>query len=298
MNIHRAFVCAVAVVVFLAASPVFAQDYEIRLTRDARAGEKYNLTASGVLSEQMTMSAKGTVLQKNAAFHTMKLEGIVTVLEVDKLKEERKLRLDISKCLVSAGGNAEEQEVLKKGTQVVAQIKDGQEEFLVDGNVAPKDVAKLLGHFISLRAGQVNDDHIFGTKERKKVGDSWPVNSVKAAADLSTKGMKVSPENIKGNTMLEKLVVVDGRECLKLDAKIDMSNISLPLPSGLTVEKSDMSATFSGEFPVDVSIRRLSEQLAMTVAITAKGKPNPDIPEITLFMTMERSRSMKWKLIE
>lgn len=218
MNIRRILMHAVIAAVFLAASHAFAQDYEIRLTRDVRAGEKYNLTASGSLSEKMIMSAQGQVIQKNASTHEMMLEGIVTVLEVDDLKEERKLSLDISRCLVSAGGESGQKEVLKKGTQIVAQRKNGHDEFLVDGEAAAKDVATLLGHFISLRSGHVNDDHIFGTKERKKVGDSWPVNRDKAAADLTAKGIKVARENITGNTTLEKLVEVDGRKCLKLNA--------------------------------------------------------------------------------
>lgn len=79
---------------------------------------------------------------------------------------------------------------------------------------------------------------------------------------------------------------------------INMSKIELALPAGFAVENSTMHATFSGEFPVDSSLRRLSEDVAMTVAITAKGKPGPDIPEVTMSMTMDRSKSMKWKLIE
>lgn len=299
MNTRTTFVHAVTAFVLLAAASVaFAQDYEILMTRGARAGEKYELSASGILNEQMAMSSQGKTLQTNSSSFAMKLEATAEVLEVDDRKDESRISLLISRCTVSGQGDDGEKEVLKKGARVVAQMREGKQEFLVDGQAASGEAAKVLSHFISLRTGETNDDHIFGTKERRKVGDSWPVNSVKAAADLSTKGMKVAKEDITGRTTLEKLVEVDGRKCLKINAGIKMSRIGLALPAGFEIEKSNMSATFSGEFPVDPSIRRLAEEMAMTVAITAKGRPGPEAPEISLSINMVRSKRMKWKLLE
>ncbi|MGA2152676.1 MAG: hypothetical protein ABSG48_11075, partial [Geobacteraceae bacterium] len=193
MSIRIMVVCAI---LLITASRVFAQDYEIRLTRDAEAGEKYELTVSGSISKQMTMSSQGQVLQKNASSFTANLEGTVTVLEIDEMKREKKLSLLVSRCLVSSNGSTKEREALPKDTQVVAQIRDGQKEFLIDGNVVSRDIAEMLGILISLPISQATDDDIFGTKEHRKVGDSWPVNGVKGAADLSSKGIKVDAKDI------------------------------------------------------------------------------------------------------
>lgn len=295
MNFRGVMVCAV---VLLTASHVFAQNYEIRLTRDVRAGEKYELAASGSLSEQMTMLAQGQVLHKDTTSITAKLEGTVTVLEVDELKRERKLSLVVSRCLMSTNGSTVEKEVLAKDTQVVAQLRDGQMEFLIDGKVVSKDIAKMLGLLISLPTSQTTDDDIFGTKERKKVGDSWAVNSSKGAADLSFEGIKVNADDIKGSTKIDKLLVVGGTNCLQLSSRMEISNILPPLPEGLTVTESNMSATFTGEFPVDVSMRQMSEGITMSMVLVAKGKPIPDAPEITLSMNMEESKHAKQKSIK
>jgi hypothetical protein len=292
MSIRIVLLCAV---LLFTASRVIAQDYEIRLTRDAKAGEKYELTVSASVSKQMTMSSQGQVLQKNASSITAKLEGTVTVLEIDEMKREIKLSLLVSRCLASANGSAEEREALAKGTQVVAQMRDGRKEFLIDGNAVSKDISEMLGMLISLPISQATDDDIFGTKEHRKVGDSWAVNSVKGAVDLYSKGMKVGAEDIKGSTKLEKLIVAGGTNCLQISSRMGMINITPPLPRGLTVTKSNVSATFSGEFPVDVSIRPLSETMTVSMAFVAKGRPAPDAPEVTLTMNMEESKHAEQK---
>ncbi len=290
MSIRRVLVCSI---VLLACSRVFGQDYEIRMTRPAKVGQKYRLVASGSLSEQMTMSAEGQVLKSNKLLLTAELEGVVTVLQVDKLKRETKVRLLVSKCLMSMNGKSNKKGALPKGTQVVAQLRDGEEEFLVEGKAVPKDTAKMLGLFISFSTEQVTDDDVFGTKERKKVGDSWAVNSILAAKDLAADGIKVDAENIKGSTTIKKVVVVDGTKCLLLSAKMTIDKLVVPVPPGMTVQKASVSAALSGEFPVDTSIRLLSEKKKRTMEILAKGKLDPDGPEVTLSIKMAQSDQVK-----
>lgn len=295
MSIRGVLVCSI---LLLICSCAFVQDYELRMTRPTKVGREYELITSGSLSEQMTMSAQGEVLRSDKFSLTAKLEGIVTVLQVDELKRERKLRLLVSKSVMSMNGNINEEEALPKGTQVVAQLRDRRKEFLIDGKNVPEEIAKMLDLFISFPTTRVTDDDIFGTKERKKVGDSWAVNSMEAAKDLATEGINVDAENIKGSTTIEKVVVVDGKKCLQLSAKLEISMLAPPLPPGLTVEKSNMSAAFSGTFPFDTSIPRLSEGENMTMEVVAKGKLNPDSPEVTLSIKMMKSVQMKQKALK
>jgi hypothetical protein len=284
--------------VILTTSCLFAQDYEIRMTRAAEVGEKFALTASGAMSEQVTLSNQERVLKKDAASFTAKLEGTVTVLEIDELKREIKLSLLLSHLFVSTSGETNEKEALPKGTQVVAQLRNGKEEYLVNGDVASKEIAKVLNLFISLPITKKTDDDVFGTKDRKRVGDHWPVNTANGAEALAALGVKVDADNIKGTMNFEKLVVVDGINCLQLNGKMEMSNIALPLPAGLVVESSSISTTYSGEYPVDLAIRHLSEEISLKINLMAKGKPKPDAPEITMSMNMEKSKQMKLKFLK
>ena len=295
MNLHRVLICAVAI---LAGSPVLAQDYEIRLTRPAKVGQKYEVIMSAEKSEQMTISVEGRVVQETKSFLSATLEGTITFLKVDKLQRESEIRLLVSKCRKKTGKNAVEEEVLPKGTQVVARRRDSKKEFLVNGKVAGKDIAKVLDLFFSLKESQVTDDDILGTKERKKLGDSWAINSRMAAQDFTSEGLKVDVENIKGSAKIEKVVVVRSTKCLQISGKTELGMITPPLPVGFKIEKSNLSLTFSGEFPVDTSIGRLSEKITGTMALLAKLKPSSDAPEITLSMKMTQSKQMQRKLLK
>jgi hypothetical protein len=295
MGIRKVLIC---LIFLLVCSRVFAQDYEIHMTRAAKPGDRYELIASGSLSEQMTMSSQGQVLRNNKRFLSAKLEGIVTVLQVDELKREKILSLLVSKSVMSTNVNANKEEALPTGTQVVAQLRDGQKEFLIDGKAVSEDIAKMLDLFISFPTTQTTDDDIFGTKERKKVGESWTVNSIMAVKDLASDGVEVDLANIKGHTKLEKVVTVEGIKCLLLSAKMEISKLVPPLPSGLTVEKSNMSAIFSGEFPLDISIRPLSQKNNMSMEVLAKGKFSPDTPEVTLSTEMTKSGYEKYRFLK
>lgn len=285
----------VSAVILLAVSRVLAEDYEIRMTRPAKVGDKYEMIASGARTEKVTMLVGGKVAKADGRSMTAKLEATVTVQEIDSLKREKKINLVVSKCVAATEGAANEEEVLRKGAQVVAQLQGKEKEFLVDGEAASKDIAGILDLFISFPTTPTTDDDIFGTKERKKVGDSWPVNKAKAVEDLSDEGMSVKAEDIKGSTKLEKLAVVDGVQCLHLSAKLDIGKLSAPLPPGMAIEKAAMTATFEGDFPLDVSKDCLSQGMTMTMSMIAKGKPSPDAPEMTLSTKREETRKMKRK---
>jgi len=291
MAVIRTTICILLV---LACSTVFAQDYEIRLHRPQKAGDRYELTASGSMTEQMVLSGKQQVIRENRSSLSCELSGVVTVLETDAMMRDKTIRLVVSRCVLSGDGKSYENEVLAKGTEVIARLDKKRETFLIDDKPASPEVEKVLGLFFFPHTSEVTDDDVFGTRERKKVGDSWPVNSSVAARDLEDEGMRVKAENVKGSTTLEKVVDVDGIKCLHLSGNMELTGMDFPLPPGFTVEFSDMSAVLSGDFPVDTSIAPLSETGTMTMAFVGKGKPSPDSPEVTL--SIEKSKSTEIRL--
>ncbi len=283
-------------VLLLAGFQLLAQDYEIRMSRESKVGEKYELTGTGSTSEDSTITGQGQVLQKQSSFLEAKLEATVTVLAVDSLKRESKVSLVVSRCQAMTNLKADTQDLLPKGTVVVAQLMaNGKPEFQVDGKVVAKDVAKALGLFISLPTGKSTDDDMFGTQERKKIGDSWSVNSAKAAADLAEKEIKVSADNVKGQTTVEKLVETDGVKCLRLSCSMEASNVPVPLPPELKIEKATLSGTFSGDFPLDLARNRQAESAEITMSVLAKGRPAPEAPALTLLLKNKQIKKLQRK---
>ena len=59
--------------------------------------------------------------------------------------------------------------------------------FEIEGAPASGKVSKALDLVVNITSGGPTDDDIFGTTERKKAGDSWPINKAVAITDANAK---------------------------------------------------------------------------------------------------------------
>jgi len=270
MRLDRMLICLIALVV---GSQVFAQDYEIRLTRPAKVGLKYETVISVTRATQKITKSQGEIKEKYSSSFTTTFEGTITVLKVDKLQRASELRLLVSKCLEKMGAFGTLEEVLTKGTQVVARRNDSGMEFLVDGKAVSKGVGGVLEQLFSLPRSQVTADSIYGTKDRKKVGDSWAINSAESAKDASSVGTQVDKKNISGSTRLKNVIEYQGKKCLQISTTVEGVNFTPPLlPDGMAVEKSKITFSYLNIYPIDKSIGSLAFTGTLFMSLEAKSK--------------------------
>lgn len=263
-----------------------AQDYEIKLVRTVKVGDKYGVVATGTAEQHVTMTVSGQPAPPRDQVMSASLTAKAEVLAVTAGGREAKSRFTITKLTRTSGPQTDEP--LPAGTVVVAERTGTKTEFKVgDAPVAP-EVGKVLGLLISLESDQgANDDVVFGSKARRKVGDSWPIDSSAAAADAATKGgMKIDPANITGTTTLAEAQ----KDGLKITAAMTMKEVGIPLPPGMTVTASAFTADFSGIFPVDTSKRAVHNAFSMNGKVECAGKAGDK--ELTMVMTMKQARDV------
>ena len=276
---------------FLGTSVALAQDYEIKLTRPMKVGAEYHMAAVGHSSMKTTVKADGKVAQEQSEDFSVDFESDVKALEVDKNGDPSKVTLTVDKCILKQGGA--EKLLLAKGTVVSASVKDDKDVFEVAGQPVDAETAKALSVVVTLGKNHASDDEIFGTKERKKVGDHWAMNAELAAKDLQELAPGIKKEDIAGTVTLDKVVKVGTTDCLQVSAEMTANNMALPLPAGMKVEQSKLQAHFSGMFPIDISKDMMEESESMTMSMTAKGKPNPDGPEMIIEMAAQQNKTVK-----
>jgi hypothetical protein len=176
----------------------------------------------------------------------------------------------------------------------VVKKLNGKPAFLVDGKPVDKKAAAVLGILFAPPHSKVTDDDIFGTKERKKVGESWPINRDLAIMDIAKKGVQI--EDLAGTTKLEKVFVVDGLKCLKVTAEMETDKFTLPFSPMLKVKKSEMHMSFSGEIPAnknaDTTNVALKTEMNMSTIFSATGKPNPQTPEMKISVESSRKQTI------
>jgi hypothetical protein len=265
-------------------APLSAQDFEIKLVRPAKVGERYGVQSKGSQEQHLTVTIAGKAAPPQDQVMSAALTAKAEVLAVSPKGREIKTRFTVVKMTKMTGGRTDD--VLPAGAVIVGERADAKTEFTVDGKPAASDVAQLLGLVISLENDHgADDDTIFGTKERKKVGDTWHVNAAAAAADLAkSEGMTVDAANISGTVALAEQV----KDNLKITGALDMKQVAFPLPAGMHVTSSDLKASFSGLFPVDVAKSAASMSMGMDGKLECAGKIGEQ--DAAMVMIIKRSR--------
>jgi len=278
------------------ASAVFAEDYAIKLTRPDKPGFKYEVARTATLKTARSLKEGETLLKSSSSVMTIDFASERTVLEVNDRGGDTKCSYKIARCTVTTGNAAGE--LLSVGTEVIASVEDGKKVFRVNDAVVSPRVSEVLNEVVSLSRAQATDDDVFGTAERKKIGETWPINSTLAAADLSKEGPPVKPEDITGTVKLVGLAKIGEIPCLEVSADVSLKTTnpppSMPAFEGFTFSVGSMKASYSGKLPIDPSLRDSDESADMAITMVFLGDlPASGGPRQTMEMT--RSRGMVGK---
>jgi hypothetical protein len=261
-----------------------AADYVIQLNRPMKAGAEFHISAVGKETTKESRTTDGKAMPDDVSERSIALDGTMKVLEVYKNGQPSKVIVTVEKCLIRLGAD---EKPLAKGTVITGTAKDGKDVFEVGGKTV--NLNEILGLVIDLGKGGASNDEVFGTKDRKKVGDSWAMNSVLAASEAKKAGFNATQDNIKGTASLEKVVKVGETECLQLKHEMSVTGFSVPLPPTMKLEKGTVSMKMGGLYPVDTSKGPLEESTKMTMILAIKGKPKADGPEVATEMTTTKT---------
>lgn len=275
---------------FLGTSVALAQDYEIKLTRPTKVGAEYHIAAVGRKSMKTTTKLDGKVAEEQSENFAVDFESDVKALEVDKNGKPSKVSLTVDKCILKQGGAGKP--LLAKGAVVVASVKDDEAVFETAGQPVDAETAEALDLVVELGRNRASEDEIFGTKERKKVGDHWDMNAELFAKELqdAMKGSTVKKEDVAGTITLDKVVKVGTTDCLQISAEMTVNNVTMP---DMKVAQIKVQTHFSGLFPMDFSKDIMEESVSMTMSMTVKGKLDPNGPEIVVDSVVERNGDVK-----
>lgn len=281
------------------------KQYEIKIARSIPVGTKYALTADGALLRQVTLHVAGRDQKQPDDGFGIHLEGTVEVLALDEVGEEAKVSCVIDKCnrITSEG----EKELVATGKTLIAEGKGKDTKFHYDdGKELPKEASEALELVISLDTGdEVTDDDMFGTKDKQKVGASWPVHAEPVSKDAARVGVIVKPEDVEGSFKLDGLRKVGDAECMSVSGNLKMKKLMRKddeddgLPAGFTVTGGSMEARYGGLFPLDVSAGTLSESVSMTFVTNVKGKGGPGgNQELKIESRVQRAAELKRRFLK
>ena len=288
MHIHAARRwTAAAVVVLLPVVLLGAQqDYAIKLHRPAVTGTTYVVVASAGEDQTMTTSIEGQSGPADTTSISVELTAHVTTLAISPNGKESKISLviDKSKCAVSGITS----EVLPAGTTVVGVREADESIYSVNDTMVNPRATKCLKLALPVGGSDTsNDDRVFGTAARQKVGSSWALNSALVSQELlKSSGLMVEPRNVSGSVRLADVASFAGQPALHIVGQIKMINVMVPLPPAIAVKSSEFTAALSGLFPVDPS--RAGGQSSMTMTGRVECEADANGRKARLLMTMNQ----------
>jgi hypothetical protein len=249
-----------------------AADYEIKLTRAPKVGQKYTLKVEGALTRETTLSMAGREATSVKEGFGVQLEGTVEVLGINGDGEEAKVAFTVSKCIrLTEDG---ESEIVPAGRVVTATGGKEDTTFTIDQGELSAEAKESLD--LVLRMGEedgFNDDKIYGTTKRQPLGATWALNAQAASDEAKADGFKFEPKDITGSLKLEKVEKVGDIECLRIGGDTHIKSFVADPPPQMTFDRGELKARYWGLYPVDSSIGgTLAEAVSVTHTTSFHGK--------------------------
>ena len=270
--------------------------YEIRLDRPSKVGEKYGVSSFVATKTVSKVTTEGEDEPRSVRDSVgINLEGEIEVLAVTPRGAELKVACTVGKCTVTDGDKT--QDVIPAGKVILAEWKGDKTAYAVklDGGKTlpvPERLAGVLDDVLRIANPEdEGNDVVFGTKQKQKVGATWPVNAKAAVKELEREGMKVAEEDVSGSTKLAEKTKAGGVDCLKIEttfkAKNATDNGKGPARQ-MTLEKGELSVSVTTVMPVDPALPPVSDGGVLKIKSVLKGK-NPEGKAMTVEMDMDRS---------
>jgi len=279
---------------------IFAKEYEVRLSRSFKIGQDFEYIGTGENVDKTIVKIKGREPVITNTYLWCEIVGKFTVLKIDKLNRPVEFKLLVSNSGKRISKNGVKQALLQKGTLLFCKVGDKKQEFLIDSVPVDKDIYVALKTLFSSRNSKTTDDDIFGTSDKKKIGDSWSVNIDNIFSSDVFKSFKFeAKDSIKGTTKLDKLIVKDGFNCLHLSSSMNFKKFHpSALPSTMDLTGSTITINMSGLFPVDTTLAPLNMKMKKHVILIAKGVTKPGGPNIEFSKVITTAGSKSYKLLK
>ncbi len=262
-----------------ATAPAAEKAYAIVLHRPSHVGDKFNDTVKVNSTRKATVTVAGEVVNEATETRTFELSGVVAVTAVNKRGDETGTTTTIERFVKMEGDKATP--LLDKGAVVVMTVEDGKRKYALQDGPLPEEARSALDtmHPGKVREDKLTDDDVLGTKEPKKVGQSWPINADAAAREANAAGgMKIESKDVKGTLKLAGVKTIEGKECLEVTGEMTVENVKLgdgvASPPGLSVEKGMLRGTFEGLYPADAAAQALQQKDARVAEMVFGGQVN------------------------
>jgi len=166
----------------LVVSATSAQDspetlWTIKTGRALKAHDEYIVHTTYTDLRRVVLRDEGGVMMDSAVTFKISFDALVNVASTTEDGQEKEKYLSVRNCMIEQHGK--QTDLLPTGTKIRAWFSDSGSVYTIEGKPAPDSLQALLSMFIRSEGGTKTSDILDPPvkKNRRKVGDSWPVNT-------------------------------------------------------------------------------------------------------------------------
>ncbi|MFK7988028.1 MAG: hypothetical protein AB8I08_18555 [Sandaracinaceae bacterium] len=246
--------------------------HTIQLTRPAAVGDRFQERGLFTRRRQQRVTVDGQAVEEETTEQVLEMALSTQVMEVNA-RGAAMVTVHTVERAVLRDANGESQ-VVPVGSVIrvrrVVRSGSGEEGSieLVDGTLS-EEALDVLDMAFSTTVSPTGDDDVFGTDTPRQVGDSWPIDTGRAAQDLNKiPSITIAEGQVTGQTQLQSVEEVRGVRCLIVRGEMRAEGFDLSnLPEGSEVTTSQMDIVMIGALPLDTEIHRLAEATEMRMHV-------------------------------
>ena len=247
------------------------------MERNPSVGDKYKFETSTEKTTKQFTSIADSIVKDATTKIRYKADGEFLVKKIADDKTVSVVEYHISNLTSVSNGK---ETVLITDKIVIIDFKNKTAVYQESKQPLEENIAIALHQVVNYNSEnndkpQKNDDLVFGTNKKKKVGDNWEISKFDFVDGLNSDEMKFTEKDVTGFTTFEKAGKVDNEEVLSLSAKVDVSNIQFAgFGNGIDVVESQLTLNMKGDFPIDQTKKILNSETNMDIKIVAEGTLN------------------------
>lgn len=273
-------------------SSALAEDYAIRLERSMKVGQKVRIAGDATIQQRNTFVIGKDRRPGESRSGAFAIDAVEEILEKNEHGRTTRSKLTIDK--LTEAGEGVDKALLPKGT-VVLMGHDGKAmTFVSDEKPVSPQAHLALSLFFHLNPKlRKTDDDVFGAKDRKQVGDAWPINADEAKADMVNDGIDTSKAKIEGEVKLLAARQERGQACLEFSMRMAVEGAfpkELPLPPGAKLTRSRVKGTITAVMPVDPALQPLSANMAQEMELTIALPPQAGVGPVDVESVTKRTK--------
>ncbi|MBV8203303.1 MAG: hypothetical protein JOZ15_22035 [Acidobacteria bacterium] len=258
--------------------PAPAVDYAVVLARPVAAGLK-RLAVGSLSSDDHLSGIKDGAPSDQRQVSTIRYVVATEIQEVSPKGNAVRATLTVRRLVKESGGVS--LELAKPGAVITARLAGRERVFELAGARLAPDLQQALAAAVPLHADdEPTDDDLFGTVQRRRVGESWKANG-EIFARFGAGSMTFDPKDVAGTVTLAGVKPVNGQPCLDVRWKLDARHGSFKagsLPPGFAVTTSSVSVTGSALVPVDTALPPAARETSIAAVADISGEGEGGAP--------------------